>query len=28
MYIVDKYFRWTYVNTHERGWLGPYFCKL
>lgn len=28
IYIVDKYFRWTYVNTHERGWLGPYFCKL
>ncbi|WP_343337539.1 hypothetical protein TPELB_25130 [Terrisporobacter petrolearius] len=28
IYIVDKYFRWTYVNTHERNWLGPYFCKL
>lgn len=28
IYIVDKYFKWTYVNTHERGWLGPYFCKL
>ena len=26
IYIVDKYFRWTYVNTHEQGWCGPYFC--
>lgn len=28
IYIVDKYFRWTYVNTHEPDWFGPYFCKL
>ena len=28
IYIVDKYFRWTYVNTHEGDWFGPYFCKL
>ena len=25
-YLVDKYFTWTYANTHEDG-LGPYFCK-
>lgn len=27
MYIVDKQFRWTFVLTHETGWLGPYFCR-
>jgi hypothetical protein len=27
IYIVDKYFRWTYVNTHE-SYCGPYFCRL
>lgn len=27
IYIVDKYFKWTYVNTHEE-YCGPYFCKL
>jgi len=27
IYIVDKNFRWTYVQTHESGWLGPYFCR-
>lgn len=27
VYVVDKYFRWTYVNTHE-GYCGPYFCKM
>ncbi|WP_246027621.1 DUF4275 family protein [Lysinibacillus antri] len=24
---VDKGFNWTYVSTHETGWLGPYFCR-
>lgn len=28
VYVVDKDFRWTYVHTHEDGWMGPYFCKL
>lgn len=28
IYIVDKDFKWTYVNTHERDYCGPYFCKL
>lgn len=28
IYIVDKYFTWTYVNTHERDLCGPYFCML
>ncbi|MDR3584479.1 MAG: DUF4275 family protein [Desulfosporosinus sp.] len=28
IYITDKGFNWTYVQTHEDGWpLGPYFCK-
>lgn len=27
MYIVDKQFRWTFVLTHETGWLGPYFSR-
>ncbi|MEA3321144.1 MAG: DUF4275 family protein [Bacillota bacterium] len=27
MYIVDKQFRWTFVLTHESGWLGPYFSR-
>ena len=27
IYVVDKHFRWTYVNTHE-SYCGPYFCKL
>jgi len=26
VYVVDKEFNWTYVNTHETGWCGPYFC--
>lgn len=25
IYIVDKEFNWTYVKTHETGYLGPYF---
>lgn len=25
IYVVDKDFAWTYVNTHENGWCGPYF---
>lgn len=28
VYVVDKDFRWTYVHTHEDGWMGPYFCSL
>ncbi|MGD6844817.1 DUF4275 family protein [Bacillus infantis] len=27
MYIVDKQFRWTFILTHETGWLGPYFSR-
>lgn len=27
IYITDKEFNWTFVQTHEDGWLGPYFCK-
>lgn len=27
VYITDRDFRWTYVESHELGWLGPYFCK-
>ncbi|KAB2328483.1 DUF4275 family protein [Cytobacillus depressus] len=25
VYVVDKEFAWTYVNTHEKGLCGPYF---
>lgn len=25
VYVVDKEFSWTYINTHEKGWCGPYF---
>lgn len=25
VYVMDKEFAWTYVNTHEQGWCGPYF---
>ncbi len=28
VYVVDRDFRWTYVHTHEDGWMGPYFCCL
>jgi hypothetical protein len=27
VYVVDKEFNWTYVRTHETGWLGPYFSR-
>ena len=27
IYVVDKEFTWTYVNTHERS-CGPYFSKI
>ncbi len=27
IYIVDKEFTWTFVKTHETGWLGPYFSR-
>jgi hypothetical protein len=27
MYIVDKQFRWTFVLTHETGWIGPFFSR-
>ncbi|OCA84176.1 hypothetical protein A8F94_15765 [Bacillus sp. FJAT-27225] len=27
VYVVDKDFTWTYVKTHETGWIGPYFYK-
>ncbi|MPN50720.1 hypothetical protein SDC9_198353 [bioreactor metagenome] len=25
IYIVDKEFTWTYIKTHETGYIGPYF---
>ena len=25
IYIVDREFNWTYIKTHEEGYLGPYF---
>ena len=27
VYVVDREFQWTYVHTHEDGWMGPYFCR-
>lgn len=27
IYITDKGFNWTFVKTHEDGWLGPYFSS-
>ncbi|CAH2717619.1 hypothetical protein BACCIP111895_04835 [Neobacillus rhizosphaerae] len=27
IYVVDKGFNWTYVKTHETGYLGPYFTR-
>lgn len=27
IYVVDKEFHWTYVNTHETGLCGPYFSR-
>ncbi|WP_449622670.1 DUF4275 family protein [Robertmurraya sp. Marseille-Q9965] len=27
VYVVDKEFNWTFVNTHESDWLGPYFSR-
>ncbi|WLR57370.1 DUF4275 family protein [Mesobacillus subterraneus] len=27
LYIVDRDFRWTFVVTHEQGWIGPFFCR-
>jgi hypothetical protein len=27
IYIVDKGFNWTYVQTHETGLCGPYFSR-
>ena len=28
VYVVGRDFSWTYVHTHEDGWMGPYFCRL
>ncbi|TCM89715.1 uncharacterized protein DUF4275 [Paenibacillus sp. BK033] len=28
IYIVSVDFSWTYVVTHEKDWLGPYFSRL
>jgi hypothetical protein len=25
IYIAEKGFTWTYIQTHETGWCGPYF---
>lgn len=27
LYVVDSGFNWTFVVTHESGWLGPYFAR-
>jgi len=27
IYIVDENYNWTFVITHENGWLGPYFSR-
>jgi len=27
VYVSDIEFRWTYIHTHEDGWMGPYFCR-
>ncbi|MGV2941893.1 DUF4275 family protein [Mesobacillus sp. LC4] len=27
LYIVDLDFNWTFVVTHEQGWIGPFFCR-
>ncbi|OKO93126.1 DUF4275 family protein [Geobacillus proteiniphilus] len=27
LYVVDSGFNWTFVVTHESGWLGPYFSR-
>lgn len=27
MYIVDENYNWTFVITHEDGYLGPYFSR-
>ncbi len=27
LYFVDREFNWTFVVTHEHGWIGPFFCK-
>ncbi len=27
IYVVDKEFTWTYVQTHETGWYGSYFSR-
>ncbi|GEM_PF-1529068 len=28
LYIVAKDWSWTFVSTHENGWLGPYFYRI
>ena len=27
VYLCPESFAWTMVFTHEKGWLGPYFCR-
>ncbi|WP_226674964.1 DUF4275 family protein [Mesobacillus jeotgali] len=27
LYIVDRDYKWTFVVTHEKGWIGPFFCR-
>ncbi len=27
IYVVDKDFNWTYIDTHEKGLCGPYFGR-
>lgn len=28
VYVVDKDFSWTYADTHETGYCGPYFSEI
>lgn len=28
VYIMTKGWSWTFVSTHENGWLGPYFYEV
>ncbi|MEW8971584.1 MAG: DUF4275 family protein [Mesobacillus sp.] len=27
LYVVDREYKWTFVVTHEQGWIGPFFCR-
>jgi hypothetical protein len=27
LYVIDRDFKWTFVVTHEQGWIGPFFGR-